>query len=283
MLVKLRIEELEKYIDFAYEISLDLSKTCYPTYADGIKTKNDFIESAKKSFEKENDEIYLFYYEDKLEGWIHYYYIPEDQYFTCETFSIQNHMDIAFEEFFKHIEINFKGYEFYFGCSIKNKAAIQFLKTKDFEKIEESRVCLLNFDNYKIREENESIRKITKFNFDDFRSLHAQYDDEMYWDCKHLLEDIENWYIYALYENDIAVAAIYFVASDMLLEIFGVDFKDDFFNKHHMEDLLSKALNIGKGLGPKHMYYFAEDKDIDVLKRLGFQVFDTYTCYFKKI
>ncbi|MDE7385092.1 MAG: hypothetical protein K2M84_04975, partial [Anaeroplasmataceae bacterium] len=115
MLVKLKKEELEKYIDFAYEVSLDLSKCCYPTYADGIKTKKDFIDIAKKSFEKENDEIYLFYHNDKLEGWINYYYIPEDQYFACETFSIDNHMDIALEEFFKHIEFDFKGYEFYFG------------------------------------------------------------------------------------------------------------------------------------------------------------------------
>ncbi|MDE5856053.1 MAG: hypothetical protein K2H06_03300 [Anaeroplasmataceae bacterium] len=283
MLIKLTKEELEKYIDFAYEISLDLSKSCYPTYADGIKTKKDFIEIAKKSFEKENDEIYLFYYEDKLEGWIHYYYIPEDQYFACETFSIQNHMDVAFEEFFKHIEIQFRGYEFYFGCSINNKAAIEALKTNGFEKIEESQVCLLDFDDYKIREENKKIKKITKENYNDFRTLHSPYDEEMYWNCDHLLEDIDNWYIYVLYENKIPVAAIYFVASSMLLEIFGIDYKEGIFNDNYMESLMTKALNQGKSLGPKHMYYFAEEQDINVLKHLGFKVFDTYVCYLKRI
>ncbi|MDE6656447.1 MAG: hypothetical protein K2J85_05595, partial [Anaeroplasmataceae bacterium] len=241
MLVKLRKEELEKYIDFAYEISLDLSKCCYPTYADGIKTKNDFIEVAKKSFEKENDEIYLFYYQDKLEGWINYYSIPEDMYFACETFSIQSHMNIALEEFFKHIENDFKGYEFYFGCSIKNVNAIHFLENKGFKKIEESKVCLLNFDEYEIQEEHKNIRKITKENFDDFKVLHAPYDNEMYWNCEHILNDIDNWYIYVLYENELPVAAIYFVASNILLEIFGIDFKDNAFDTNYMEYLMPKA------------------------------------------
>lgn len=283
MLVKLKKEELEKYIDFAYEVSLDLSKCCYPTYADGIKTKKDFIEIAKKSFEKDNDEIYLFYHNDKLEGWINYYYIPEDLYFACETFSIENHMNIALEEFFEHIEYDFKGYEFYFGCSMKNQDAIHFLEHKGFEKIEESKVCLLHFDEYQLREEHKNIRKITKENYKDFRILHAPYDEEMYWDCAHILEEIDKWYIYTLYEDDTPVAAIYFVATDRLLEIFGIDFENNSFDANHMEYLMIKTLNVGKTIGPKHLYYFAEDKDIDVLKRLGFRMFDTYVCYLKNI
>lgn len=283
MLVKLKKENLEKYLDFAYELSLDLSKSCYPSYADGIKTKEDFISIAQKSFDKDNNEIYLFFYQDKLEGWINYYFIPEDNYFCCEVFSIRNHMEFAFQEFMKYIEQHFKGYEFYFGCSIKNIGAINFLESNGFEQIEESQVCLLNFEKYACRNENQNIRQITETNYADFVELHKPSDEEMYWDCKHILEDIKNWHIYALYEENKAVAAIYFVRSGVFLEIFGIDFKDNKYNENHFRELMIKALNEGKNLGAMHLYYFSENNEAKLLETLGYRWFDTYRCYLRKI
>lgn len=283
MLVKLAKEDIEKYIDFAYELSLDLSKSCYPTYADGIKTKKDFMSIAQRSFDKENDEIYLFYYQDKLEGWINYYFIPEDHYLCCEVFSVRNQMEMALQEFMNYIEQDFKDYEFYFGCSIKNIRAINFLEKNGFEQIEESQVCLLNFEQYQIKNENKNIKSIGKSNYSEFVELHKAFDAEMYWDCKHILEDIENWHIYALYEENKALAAIYFVRSGDFLEIFGIDFKDNEYNEKHFSDLMVKALNKGKELGTKHLYYFSENNEAKLLEGLGYRWFDTYRCYLKKI
>lgn len=283
MLVKLEKEDIGKYIDFAYELSLDLSKSCYPTYADGIKTKEDFISIAQKSFDKEKHEIYLFYYQDKLEGWIHYYYIPEDNYFCCEVFSIRNHIEIAFQEFMKYVEQLFKGYEFYFGCSIKNIDAIKFLEKNGFDQIEESQVCLLNFNEYILKNENQNIRQITETNYSDFVELHKPFDEEMYWDCNHILEDIKNWHIYALYVESKAVATIYFVRSGVFLEIFGIDFKGNKYNENHFRDLMIKALNEGKKLGAKHLYYFSENNEARLLESLDYRWFDTYRCYLRKI
>ncbi len=151
MLVQLKKEEFDHYIDFAYQISLDLSKSCYPSYADGIKTKEDFVRIAKESLYKRNYEIYLFYYENQLEGWINFYYLPEDKYLACETFSVVNHQEIALEEFMKYLKTKFTGYEFYFGCSTLNQEAMGYLTRNDFNKIEESQVCLFNFKEYSIR------------------------------------------------------------------------------------------------------------------------------------
>ncbi|MDE7264396.1 MAG: hypothetical protein K2N64_07025 [Anaeroplasmataceae bacterium] len=281
MLVKLKKEEMNQYIDFAYTISLDLSKSCYPTYADGIKTKEDFIDVARSSFDKVNNEILLFYYKDLLAGWIHYYFIPEDNYFTCESFAVSHHMDVALEELLALVKNQFKGYDFYFGCSIKNIEAIHFLKSNSFEKIEESSVCLFHFDEYQIQEESSLIKRITKDNFSDFEQLHHPFDEEMYWDCKHIYEDIDHWYIYVLYLDDKPMAAIYFVCCKMLLEIFGVDFKNKTFDSYYFELLMKKVLNEGKKLGVKPIYYFAEKKEITALERLGYQHFDDYVCYSK--
>lgn len=283
MLIKLKREELEKYIEYAYLLSLDLSKTCYPTYADGIKTKKDFIKAAQDSFEKENDEIYLFYYNEKLEGWIHFYFIPEDNYFTCENFAVECHIDVALNELYSLIKERFLNCNFYFGCSMQNALAITFLEKNSFEKIEESSVCIFHFDDYQIQEDSCKIRRITKETFADFVELHHPFDMEMYWDCKRILENFEKWHIYVLYENDQPMAAIYFVCSKMLLEIFGVDYQNNLFNSKHFELLMIKVLNEGKKLGAKPLYYFAEVKELESLKKIGYDHFDDYVCYCKKV
>ncbi len=37
-------DEFDQYIDLAYELALDLTRSGYPTYCDGIKTKKMFVE-----------------------------------------------------------------------------------------------------------------------------------------------------------------------------------------------------------------------------------------------
>ena len=58
--------EFEKYIDFIYELATDFTKSGYPTYADGVKTKEMFIERSLKTFERETEEMLLFEYEGEF-------------------------------------------------------------------------------------------------------------------------------------------------------------------------------------------------------------------------
>lgn len=50
MLRKLNEDEYKQYLDFAYELALDLTRSCYPTYADGLKTREDFDQAAARAF-----------------------------------------------------------------------------------------------------------------------------------------------------------------------------------------------------------------------------------------
>lgn len=52
--------EFDQYVDFAYELATDAEKSAYPTYCDGIKTKEMFIERLLKAYERETEEILLF-------------------------------------------------------------------------------------------------------------------------------------------------------------------------------------------------------------------------------
>jgi len=53
MLIKLKEQDFDKYIDFAYALALDLTKSGYPTYTDGIKTREDFIRQSRRAFTNE--------------------------------------------------------------------------------------------------------------------------------------------------------------------------------------------------------------------------------------
>lgn len=48
MLQVLEKKDFDQYINMAYEISSDLSRTSFPVYTDGVKTKEDFVRCLRK-------------------------------------------------------------------------------------------------------------------------------------------------------------------------------------------------------------------------------------------
>ena len=78
MLRKINENEFEKYIDFAYDLALDLSKSAFPIYTDGVKDKTYFYEVAKRGIERVHHEILLFEKDGVIEGWIHCNYYEDD-------------------------------------------------------------------------------------------------------------------------------------------------------------------------------------------------------------
>ena len=71
MLSKITVKEFDQYLDFAYRLAMDPSKSGYPTYTDQIKTSADFIRTARQGLERENDEILLFRKNLSTEFWMH--------------------------------------------------------------------------------------------------------------------------------------------------------------------------------------------------------------------
>lgn len=95
MLIEATLQDIENYFDFSYNLSQDLTTSAFPTYLDGIKTKNDFYKSAYSSFSKSNSKILLFINNDEVLGWIDYYWIEQDHYLGFNVFNIQNNQQIG--------------------------------------------------------------------------------------------------------------------------------------------------------------------------------------------
>lgn len=92
MLVQATPEDVKTYGELAYRLALDPAKSGYPTYADGIKTRADFFRAAERAVTDETAELLLFCAEGKVEGWISFYWIPEDRYLQLIGFQINRNM-----------------------------------------------------------------------------------------------------------------------------------------------------------------------------------------------
>ena len=144
-------DEFYKYADFAYELACDLTKSGYPTYCDGVKTKAMFIDRALKAFERETEQMLLFEVQGRVQGLIHCYWIPEDHYLDTVSFNVNEAMEQALAEFLTFAGARFKGYELFLGFPAENQAAVNFLAERGFECIED------DYNNIALLEKLENV------------------------------------------------------------------------------------------------------------------------------
>lgn len=282
MLRRCTEQEYRKYADFVYGLALDPSKSGYPTYSDGIKTKAMFFERAEKAFSRETEDILLFEYEGTVEGWIHYYSLPDDNYLSTVSFNINFHTEIALQEFFELAQERFKGYELFLGYSKDNKRAVSFLSNNGFECIEEDYNNTAFLNHYEPIRVNSNVVRITKDNYEYFRTLHRQAEGDMYWNSERIYADIDNWIILAKLHNGEAVGSVYYTtAGDGWFEIFGIDMKASAFDSELFGELMGKAMNTAKELGGKFMTFFCGKKEQEIVCKLGFECVGEYVCYKK--
>ena len=272
--------EFEKYIDFAYELATDLTKSGYPTYCDGIKTKEMFVERSLKAFERETEEMLLFEQEGEVQGFIHYYWIPEDHYLDTTGFNINRAMEQALSEFLTFVGKRFKGYDLFLGFPAENKSAVNFLAGQNFECIEDdyNNTAFLDKCN-NIPESNDLIR-IGKENYDSFKVLHKQIEGDIYWNSERIFADLDNWVIFVKERDGKTQGAVYYMdALDGWFEIFGIDLNNNEYHPEVFKELLNAALLHAKSRGGKVMTFFCNEEGEKAAMECGFTCIGNYRCY----
>lgn len=283
MLIKPTAEEAEKYIDFAYELALDTTRSGYPTYADGIKTKADFAEACRWGLTKEGRQVLLYLEESVVSGWIQFFFETEDPYLQTTVFNISGNTAKALEEFVSYCGEHFPGYKVYLGFPSENKAAVDYLASQNWSCEERSFNDVLFFDDYELREESCDVAKIDRENFSDFRMLHQSVEGDMYWNSDRLLEALDSWTIWLLYEENQPAAAIYYRDAEILMEIFGVDFREGIYREDVFRTLVTKALNECKHSGKKSMVFFNDGESQQAVLDLGFRCVGEYVLFVKQV
>lgn len=282
MLIKATVADIKKYGEFAYSLALNPTKSSYPTYCDGIKTKADFFAAAERAVAKETSELLLFSMDENVEGWISFFWIPEDKYLQLNGFSINRGTEQALAELVDMIETRFAGYTAYFGYPGENRDAIEFLQAHDFKCIEQDWNHSFFFDGYKPTNCVQSVEKISRQNFDKFRAVYHA-DPETYWNCDRILETIDDWTIFVYNRADTPIATVFLTGDEGYFEIYGAEFVDGSFQENVFRELLTASLNVCKRMGAKYMTYFCGEEEKHVLTELGFECVGQYVLYIAKI
>jgi len=280
MLIKATLEDIESYGNMAYQLALNPAKSSYPAYGDGIKTKEDFFEDAEGAVTKETSDLLLFVLDGTVEGWLEYFWIPEDKYLQLRGCNINRGTEQALKELLELLEKRFAGYTMYFGFPGENLDAVAFLQVQGFRCIEEDWNHSFFFDDYKLLPDDRNNERITRANFDNFRAVYHA-DPETYWNCDRILETIDDWTIF-VYNNNSAPAATVFLRGDKgYFEIYGMEFADGVFQENAFRGLLTASLNACKRMGAKYMTYFCGEEEKHILPEFGFQCIGQYVLYIK--
>lgn len=267
--------EITQYMDFAYDLAMNPATSGYPAYFDGIKTKEDFISVAWRSYRETDREILLFIHEGTVEGWVQLYVLPEDNYLQTEGFNIRNHTETALAELIEHCCEHYLGYELYFGFPADNHAAVTCLQSLGWPCTERSWNQVLHMKDYHLRAGSLNVRKVTRENFKDFRRIHSQYDDGMYWNCQRIFDAFEKWHIYLYYREEKPAGAIFYFDG----EIFGLTFDGGSFDEKIYADLLTTAANDHKERSLEYIVFFQDEEYWSAAREMGFQRIGRYWLF----
>ncbi|MBO2515772.1 MAG: hypothetical protein CW338_00655 [Clostridiales bacterium] len=282
MLKRIPENEAGRYIDPAYELALDQTRSAYPTYADGIKTKDEFAASFLEAAGGENDELLLFEQDGKTAGFIQFYTIPEEHYLQLVMFSISGDTGRAFDELTELLEREYPAYDLYFGFPACNRDAVACLENakNGFERLEASFNDCILLPGLERTPPDGHVIPVDRQNFDLFRKLHTWTEEEMYWTAERILEAFEQWTVFVYMKDGGPAAAIYCTPDgNGGSEIFGTDFRKGRYDREVFCALLRAVMNDCMERDMKHIVFFAEPEEQEAALDCGFRCVGEYVCY----
>ena len=279
MLVKATKEDIERYMDFAYSLAMDQTKSGYPLWSDGVSTKEEFVDRVWRSYEREDRDILLFLVDGAVEGWIQFFYIQEDRYLQTNGFLINSHTEQALTEFLEYAHARFPGYDLYFGFPKRNTDAISALQKRNCRLIQEAYHDIYVFDSSDIQAEADGIVRVTESNFSEFSKIY-QVDSETYWSAERIFRTLNEWLIYLLYWENIAVGYICVRNGDIV----SLGYGDNTFDKSAYRSLVTVILRDLQAAGYKKLIFFNDDEESQsAALELGFSCVSEYVLYLTSV
>lgn len=279
MLTRLTETEFDKWTAWAYRLATNEKHASYPTYRDGIKTREDFVERARRGFNDE--EVLLFRHDGEVCGWIQWYAIPAENYAQTVSFLVERHVVEATREFVAHVARLHPGALLDIGVDGANQQAAAALQACGFTLLENAVNHTLFFEQYQPMPVTEGVTQMGAADENDFRRLHNWPD--MYWNADRILADLPNWKVYLHRQQGVVVAALVCRAGDWP-EVFSVDFDGEDFRPESYRAMMAACLNDAKAVGCPYMTYFEEEEQaLPILDALGFDAVGRYAAYRKEL
>lgn len=274
MLRPLKESEFNTYIDFSYELALDLTRSGYPTWCDGFKTKADFIARTKKSLNRPTEDVLLFLEDGQAEGLIAFQHLEEERYLHPYIFNIRRDTGTALAEFVDYCRERWPGFELDLGFPAENVEAISWLEEAGVPCISRSWNYGYFLDQYTPLPEPSGVKRVTAENFADFAAIHCRIEGDMYWNCDRVRESLDKWAIFVTGEGNSAGEVLMTIDENPHKEIFALEFADGQYREGPFRALLTASLNTLKERGAKYLTFFVDvgQPEGKVLNAMDFQL-----------
>ena len=266
MLRRAEAHEIEAYMETAYALALDPSRSGYPLFSDGILTKEQFVRWVWESHRQAGRELLLFCLPDgRAAGWIQFFWIEEDRYLQTDGFYMEHSVSRVLEEFIAYARGRFPGYALNLGFPEENEEAVRWLDAAGWTRAEQS--C---HDIFTLRDglspQSAAVEPVTEETFPLFRALH-RVDADTYWNADRIARTRSAWLLYLYRENGAARGAI--CARDG--EIYGIDYEGGRFDAGVYRALVTAVLHACKSEGRSHVVCFHSEREQAAALALGFR------------
>lgn len=216
------------HADHAWQLSQNLRTSGFPSYLDGIKTREDFEQSAQKGLASRYDILLRCETGETTRGYIHAFYLPDEAYASVCLFLFEDGWQEAMlRRFVAWARERWPKAQLDMGFPPENCLSCAALAALGFEMLEQSEMYTLNLGAYTSAPRGESVRPMEgTADETSFARLHR--GDDMFWTAERVLEQKEQWLVLLHRGAAGDDAALLCRRDELLSEIFGVFYKNGF-------------------------------------------------------
>lgn len=276
-----KVDEIEKIIDFSWELSKNDLYASYPR-----KNKiADVIKDMEEANQAECSNVIACYKSDMLCGLCVYFWKNDDKYVQTTQFLINENYDETAGEFIEYIRNQLPGFELLIGVPSTNENAIKYFNNSDS-------VCISSIDTrmYNLKKpinyNNNSVEEINENNFDKYATFHDKFAIplEMYYNSRNLQNEIGRFRVFIFNEKEEIHGSIFAKVGKDVAEVFGLFIDSEYENKNIERILINKMLvQLYNEFGAiDEIVYFIDEgytNELNAALAAGFKIKDIYKCY----
>lgn len=271
MLRAVRAEELDTLINAFWPVALDLTRSTYPTYTDGVKTREDFAEAVRRAFREDWGEV-LVHVHDGTDNGLLVIDVVDDEFVSLHVCLTRAQQPECLSEALAYLRSRHAGKTLWLGFAPENAEMLAFAETQGFRLLDDSVNWNIALADWRPCAPEMAVLPVSGDNFDAFRTLWT--DKDMYWNADRIKAALNRWMLFVTADGRGAVASM---DEGVMLEIFGFQYAGGYDAEAHRA-LMSACLNAAKAKGARYLTYFSDRDEAAVMRSLGFRRVSDYRC-----
>lgn len=269
-------DELDTLIAAFWPVALDLTHSSYPTYTDGVKTREDLAEDVHRSRRADWGEVLVYVHEGAVNGLL-VIDVVDEEFVSLRICLTHAYQPECLAEALAYIAQKHPGKTLWLGFAPDNADMLAFAQANGFTLLDDTVNWNIALAAWRPVQPDLPVLPVKRENYTAFRALWT--DDDMYWNADRIEAALDRWMLFVTADGHGSVACM---DEGTMLEIFGFQYRDGYDEVVHRA-LMTACLNAAKAHGAQHLTYFSDPEEAAVMQSLRFRRVSDYRCYEKKL